>query len=231
VSDETTTMSRSVGGEVTYTENVPALPKVVTVSVLIPEDYYAKALERHKASQGTGAGASKSGGTTTIEKIKEETDKAVKELVASAIPAPDPSNPNAKNNITVNSFVPVKEVIPEFKPSTLDTVTSIASQWGSAVGLAVFAIWALWMLRGTMPKAAPPSTPPAMTASVTVSPTGGGGGGGGSTAAKGEAEKVVEPYVEDPIQTLNDRDQVQNMVRNNPEVAVAIIGKWLQNAR
>ena len=42
----------------------------------------------------------------------------------------------------------------------MDTITSLISQWGSAVGLGIFALWALWMLRSTLPKAAA-STPPA----------------------------------------------------------------------
>ncbi len=150
--DETTTTVRSPGGEAVYTEGVGTLPKVVTVSVLIPEDYYAKALELEKAAQGQ----SKSGGTgKTIEKIKEETEQAVKNIIAGAIPT-DPVNPNPKQ-ITVSSYVRIKEAPPEIRTSSLETVTSLLSQWGSAAGLVLFALWALWMLRGTMPKAALPA--------------------------------------------------------------------------
>jgi flagellar M-ring protein FliF len=214
--DETTTTVRTPGGEAVYTEGIPALPKVVTVSVLIPEDYYAKALELEKAAQGQ----SKSGGTAkTIEKIKEETELAVKNIVAGAIPT-DPANPNPKQ-VTVSSYVRIKDAPPEIRTSSLETVTSLLSQWGSAVGLAIFALWALWMLRGTMPKSAPPAAPSA-EAAVTATP-------GASPQPTTETEKP--PVEEEPMTTLNDRDLVQTMVRDNPEMAVAIIGKWLQAAR
>jgi flagellar M-ring protein FliF len=216
--DETTTTVRSPGGEAVYTEAIPALPKVVTVSVLIPEDYYTKALDLQKAAQGQ----SKSGGAgKTIEKIRDETEAAVKNIVAGAIPM-DPANANPKQ-ITVSSYVRLKEAAPEIHTSSLETVTSLLSQWGSAVGLGLFALWALWMLRGTMSKsAAPPTASTPETANTPSSP-------GAGPQAVNEKEQPSEE--EEPIATLNDRDLVQTMVRDNPEMAVAIIGKWLQGAR
>ncbi|HUE17880.1 MAG TPA: hypothetical protein VMR25_27230 [Planctomycetaceae bacterium] len=214
--DDTTTTVRSPGGEAVYTEGVPALPKVVTVSVLIPEDYYAKAVELEKANQGQA----KSGGGKTIEKIKEETELAVKNIVAGAIPV-DPANPNPKQ-ITVSSYVRLKDTPPEIHTSSLDTVTSLVSQWGSAVGLAIFALWALWMLRSTMPKSAPPEAPASEAAVAAAS---------GGTPSQPTTEKEKPPMEEEPMTTLNDRDLVQTMVRENPEMAVAIIGKWLQAAK
>jgi flagellar M-ring protein FliF len=213
--DETTTTVRSPGGEAVYTEGIAALPKMVTVSVLIPEDYYTKALELQKSQ-----GDSKAGGKT-IEKIRDETEQAVKNIVAGAIPV-DPANPNPKQ-ITVSSYVRLKETPPEIRASSLETVTSLLSQWGSAVGLALFALWALWMLKGTMPKTAPPA-PDTPASEEAAAPAPG-------SAPPAVAEKEKPPIEEEPMPTLNDRDLVQTMVRDNPEVAVAIIGKWLQAAR
>ena len=103
----------------------------------------------------------------------------------------------------------------------MDTVTSLLSQWGSALGLGIFALWALWMLKGTMPKSGSPADcvvtrrrqlPPHFP----------------ERPSTGDAEKEKPPIEEEPMPTLNDRDLVQTMVRDNPEMAVAIIGKWLQ---
>ena len=47
------------------------------------------------------------------------------------------------------------------------------------------------------------------------------------TATAESAETAVD---ETHRTRLNDRDLVQNLVRDNPEMAVAIIGKWLQSA-
>ncbi len=221
LTEENNSVTRSPGGESTYIKSLPAMPKVVTVSVLVPEDYYAKVLESQKSAPG------QKGGPKTIEKIKDETEQAVKNIVAGAIPNPDPKS------ITVSSFVPVHEPPPTIVPSTWNTVTSLFSQWGGAVGLGLFAMWALWMLRATTTSRAG-SIESSPEASITVpapaGPSSGGGAGAAqSVAAKKEREEIV--IEEEPMQTLNDRDLVQTMVRDNPEMAVAIIGKWLQGAR
>jgi flagellar biosynthesis/type III secretory pathway M-ring protein FliF/YscJ len=216
LTEENNSMTRSPGGESTYVKSLPAMPKVVTVSVLVPEDYYAKALEAQKPAPGQKAGGK------TVDKIKEETEQAIKNIVAGSIPNPDPKS------ITVSSFVSVHEPAPTITPSTLNTVTSLFNQWGGAVGLGLFAIWALWMLRSTTSRSA--SIEPPTEASINVpAPSGGGAPPAPGQAAATKKEEVV--FEEEPMQTLNDRDLVQSMVRENPEMAVAIIGKWLQGAR
>jgi flagellar biosynthesis/type III secretory pathway M-ring protein FliF/YscJ len=211
--DETSTTIRTPGGETTYTEMVPTLPKVVTVSVLIPESYYVKALELQKVNQpATKTGA----GGKTIEKLREETELAVKNIVASAIPNGDPKN------INVNSYVPMKEDVPDMKPTTVETVMAIASQWGGAVALGLFAIWALWMLRGSRAKPVEEATTLEGALEGPAPP---------SSPVRQQAEEPPPPIEHDPVPTLNDRDVVQSMVRENPEMAVAIIGKWLHAAR
>jgi hypothetical protein len=77
---------------------------------------------------------------------------------------------------------------------------------------------------------------PPLEASITVPAASGSGSSSGAGAAPGQpvaAKKEKQEVVveEEPMQTLNDRDLVQTMVRDNPEMAVAIIGKWLQGAR
>jgi flagellar biosynthesis/type III secretory pathway M-ring protein FliF/YscJ len=221
VTEESNSTTRSPGGESTYMKSLAAMPKVVTVSVLIPEDYYAKALEAQKSVPGQKSGAK------TVEKIKDETEQAVKNIVAGAIPNPDPKS------ITVSSFVPVHEAPPQITPSSWSTITSLLSQWGGAVGLGLFAIWALWMLRSTASPRAAAFEPPT-EASITVgAPSGGGASPAAASAQTAAGKKEKEPVVieEEPLPTLNDRDVVQTMVRDNPEMAVAIIGKWLQGAR
>jgi flagellar M-ring protein FliF len=223
VTEENNSITRSPGGESTYVKSLPAMPKVVTVSVLIPEDYYAKALESQKGAPGQN----RTGGGKTVEKIKDETEQAVRNIVAGAIPNPDPKS------ITVSSFVSVHEPPPTITPSSWNTVTSLFSQWGGAVGLGLFAVWALWMLRSATPRSV--SSEPALEASIAVpAPAGSSSGSGSSSPAQAAAsKKEKEPVVieEEPMTTLNDRDLVQTMVRDNPEMAVAIIGKWLQGAR
>jgi hypothetical protein len=220
VTEENNSTTRSPGGESTYVKTLPAMPKVVTVSVLIPEDYYAKALEAQKSAPGQKSG------NKTIDKIKDETEQAVKNIVAGAIPNPDPKS------ITVSSFVPVHEAPPQVTTSSWNTITSLLSQWGGAVGLGLFALWALWMLRSTGSARAvryEPPTEASVSVSAPAAPVGGSAAAVVQAAAGVKKEEVV--IEDEPLPTLTDRDVVQTMVRDNPEMAVAIIGKWLQGAR
>src|SRR5580704_17389671 len=207
LTEENNSVPRSPVGESTYVKSLPAMPKVVTVSVLVPEDYYSKALEAQKSAPG------QKGGGKTIEKIKDETEQAVKNIVAGAIPNPDPKS------ITVSSFVSVHEPPPQITSSSWNTITSLLSQWGGAVGLGLFAVWALWMLKSSASSRAASFEPPT-EASITVpAPSGGSSGTAApvqSAAAKKEKEELV--IEEEPMQSLNDRDRVQTMVRDNPEM-------------
>jgi len=190
-------------------EYIAAFPKQVSVAVAIPEDYFQKALEKQNA--GGEAGAAQ--GNKTPEQLRTEVEKTVKELAAKAIPNGDPAQ------ISVNSFVKVEPEVPKFEASTVDTVSSLASQWGGTVGLALFALWALWMLKKSLPKgsADEPAAPAASTAAPLLIPTG--------TAS---AEPSDE---EEPAHETTERDMLQGMVRDNPEMAAAVLGKWLQAAK
>jgi hypothetical protein len=127
--------------------------------------------------------------------------------------------------------VPVHEAPPQITPSSLNTVTSLVSQWGGAVALGVFALWALWMLRsmgGSRPAVGELPT----EASIDVpAPAGGSAAAVSAPGLPAPKKEKEEPMIEEEPLVLNDRDLVQTMVRDNPEMAVAIIGKWLQGAR
>ena len=97
--------------------------------------------------------------------------------------------------------------------------------------MGLFAVWALWMLKSSAASRSASFEGPT-EASITVSaPSGSGAGSIPGQPAAAKKEKVEVVVEEEPMPTLNDRDLVQSMVRDNPEMAVAIIGKWLQGAR
>jgi hypothetical protein len=89
------------------------------------------------------------------------------------------------------------------------------------------------MLRSTTASRAATFDPPTEASINVPAPSSSGTGAAATLGQPVAAKKEKEPVVieEEPMPTLNDRDLVQTMVRDNPEMAVAIIGKWLQGAR
>ncbi|MGE3316916.1 MAG: hypothetical protein AB7O26_17505, partial [Planctomycetaceae bacterium] len=206
--DTQTTILNAPASTTIMKEYIPAFPTKVSVAVAIPEDYYKKALEKQSAEGGQAK---------KIDQLQAEVATTVKEMAARAIPNGNPEQ------ISVSTFVQVDPDVPKIETSTLDTVNSLASQWGGTVGLAVFALWALMMLRKGMPKA-PPEEPPMPAAMPTA--------GMPNLAPATTATINIGAMEEDtgPRETT-ERDLLQGMVRDNPEAAAAVLSKWLQAAK
>lgn len=215
--DTNNTVLNETSSTTTQTELIAAFPKQITVAVAIPEEYYVKALEQAKAkAEASGNPAP----TKTVEQLQQETETAVKAVAAAAIPNGKPEQ------ISVNKFVSVEPEVPKVETSTIDTVTSLANEWGGTIGLTLFALWALMTLRKSLPKGAPEE--PALPATTGMVLGGSPSPAPAAGAAKAPREKVVEvEESDDPT----ERDLLQDMVRDNPEAAAAVLSKWLQTVK
>ncbi len=130
-----------------------------------------------------------------------------------------------------------KEAPPTITPSSLNTVTSLVSQWGGAVGLGLFAMWALWMLGDRRRRLRGPPDVRAAEAEASINVPAPAGSGTGDAATRGQpaaAKKEKEPVVveggadDDPQRPRHLGKWLQATVRDNPRTsgsAVAIIGK------
>ena len=92
------------------------------------------------------------------------------------------------------------------------------SHWGGTIGLGILALFAMRMLSKGM-------TPVASQVAA-VSSQGGEAGGGyedeEEIAAAKEKLAAAEPTV---------RDELQTMVRDNPEMAATLLGRWIVNSK
>lgn len=192
---------------VTSEELIGAMPEGVQVSVQIPEEYY-RAVAMQTA--GLAPDAKKEDIDAAIATVKQEVDKKVEQSVIPLIPKSKLST--GETRVSVSSFVaiPTTEVEPGV-PMT-QTVGILLSQWGSTVALAFFGLWAIWMLNSSMKKAANaiPPPPPLEPAQEKTS--------------ESEADLLEIP----PPDTRN-RDSLQHLVRDNPEMAASIISKWMRD--
>jgi flagellar M-ring protein FliF len=192
-------------------EYLSAMPKSVQVTVSVPETYYEKvALQRGLVQGETAEERSKSLKAAVDGGIRDDEIKKVEELVARLVPAGSPAEA-----ITVKSYTPVETDGPELERSLADSVGQALSHWGGAVGLALFALWALWMLNKSM--ATIPSEPAAHMPITTPS-------------SREEDEEDGEEDEPKPKEVTR-RDMLQAAVRDNPEMAAAVLSRWIQTAK
>ncbi|MEX0703443.1 MAG: hypothetical protein WD069_15210 [Planctomycetales bacterium] len=188
-------------------EFVTAMPQAVQVSVAIPEDYYQAIAAQQAGEEGSAADAGSGGapvaGTT---KTQADVERDVKATVARAIGA-------AEDKVTVTSYIRVAGDAPAVEPSIMDSVGGLAAQWGGAAGLVLFALWALWMVSRSAPR-------DVKTEEKSAHP-------GLALQSFEDDEEVEMPRMPEPT----DRDRLQTAVRDNPELAAAVLSKWIHAAK
>lgn len=179
------------------------VPKAVQVTVQIPRDYYRKVAIKQGEDE-----ANKQAFAAKLQAIEQETEKEIQQIVAKLIPST--STPDA---IVVSSYTDLDPLPEPAGPSILDKGVELGVRWAGPITLTLFAVWALWMFNRSLKKlpAPPPIEPPAP---LKVAETGG-----------------PDSEDEDDNRPATKRDQLQGLVRDNPEMAAAVISKWLAPAK
>ncbi|HUG93692.1 MAG TPA: hypothetical protein VML55_22865 [Planctomycetaceae bacterium] len=190
-------------------EVLGAMPKAVQVSVKIPEDYYEAIALKRGAARG-GSEAEQAAFRKAVDEIRTREETNARETAAVLIPAGSPATA-----VNVSSYVSVEQAESPEPVSTLETVSRVAAEWWSAGALALFAVFALWMLRKTMPKL-PDAAPAAPDPELFRPP------------ARAAEEPLEEP--ERPREPTQ-RDKVQTIVRDNPEMTATLLSRWIEAAR
>jgi flagellar M-ring protein FliF len=204
VVEEDTTSASVPSFTVTDQTYFAAMPKSVQVSVKIPRDYYEAVAEEQGVLPGTTDAEKQQFAAAVVEVEKQETAKA-QATVAVLIPADAPDSA-----VDVSSYTPVDREAPPPTVPVTETVSRWAGQWGGTVVLGLFALWALWTLRKNFPKL--PETEVDLGAAFARPP-------------ETEAEQAAA------VPEVTKRDMLQTMVRDNPDVAASIIGKWILHAK
>jgi flagellar M-ring protein FliF len=192
---------------------IGAMPKAVQVSVKIPEDYYEAVAVKQGLTRG-GTDAEKAAFKKAVDEIRTREEANARQTATVLIPASSP--PTAVN---VSSYVAVEPVEEPIPVSTIDTVSRIAAEWWSAAALAAFALFALWMLKKTMPRL--PDAAPAAVNPDLFRP------GPAATAVASEESLEQNDRPREPTR----RDKVQTIVRDNPEMTATLLSRWIEAAR
>lgn len=191
----------------TWTEKefVAAMPSTVQVSISIPEDYYEAVALKRGVKKGE-AEADLAAFKQATAAVKLEVETSIQKHIQKLIPSQ-----SATDAVSVASYVRVDSNVPEIALPLTESVGEFVSQWGSTIGLGLFAIWALWMLNKSMPAIEEVDTD-------TINPP------INRSAAAASEEEEAKPKSE-PTQ----RDEIQVLVRDNPEVAALVLSKWIDS--
>jgi flagellar M-ring protein FliF len=206
-----------VSFEISEKQLLAAMPKAVQVSISVPRDYY-----RGIAAQRV-AGGEKDPALTEVPAIEKEVLASVSKSVTRLIPADSPTDAIVVNTVdTLSKEVPAVEI-----PFT-ETLWQFLREYGSTLALGAFALYVVLVLRKSMGSLAASSTSDARggaAGGLNLATPGGGPEAAMAVAALNGASVTLPP------KPATRRDQLQAIVRDNPEATAALLGKWIQAAK
>ena len=202
-------------------------PKRVTVAVAIPTSYYEKIwAERNPAVEGQPAKKPDANALQDIEtKVKTDVERAVVSLLP---PVPATTDPFPR--VTVNSFQPIIPVALT-APTLPDKALSWLGQYWTTLGMTGVALFSLIMLRGMLQSIPTVSTIPNPPAAVgdaapslsLVTPD-------DVNSANGEPQSARNRLKRRSPSGPSLREELAEMVREDPDTAITILRNWIGNA-
>ena len=198
-------------------------PKEVTVSVAVPSDYYESLWrERNPAEEGSEPVEPDVAG---LQQIEQEVKTKIEEQLVQMIPAA-PQGESNWPRVVVTSFQRLSTPEPE-GPSYAATASTWFAEYGGKVGMVVVGLVGLLFLRSVVRGGASPAPTP--------------------EAAEGaETLRVHEPSIQDEPEAEGEaparrkrrfatggpnlRDELADMVREDPDTAANILKSWISDA-
>ena len=223
--EETTESSQSVvSTDTVRTKTIGLTPKNVRATISVPSTYYVKVWNKNNpVPEGSPEGTPPPEPLPAdLDKIRNDVKTSIEMAVVALLPAV-PSGEDPVPNVTVTTFEPV--MIAAIEPPTFsqDALAWTGQYWStlSVMGLAVFS---LLMLR-SMVRAAPVRSGPRGAEPVSS---------GLSIVAEDEPGEVSE----DQSARLKRRfqsgpslkDDLSEMVKEDPDAAAAILSNWISSA-
>lgn len=234
--ERSSTQTQSVAStDRTTTEMAPLTPRRVTVSVAVPSDYFEKVWrEQNPAPAGSEPQPPQ---PADLARVAQEETTKIRAHVAALIPKPTDPALDPTSLVTVSTF---SRVTPTEAPG-IDLVTrlvSLAESYGATLGLLALVLVSLLMLRSlvkSLPAAAPASTlaaagVPAAAPSPAATATPGRATAPTSPASPATAEKPARTLKRKLGTGASLRDELAEMVREDPNAAAAILRNWIGNA-
>jgi flagellar M-ring protein FliF len=197
------------------------LPKRVTASIGVPSSYYLRVWrERNPTAKGEEPKQPDAG---ELARIETETRTKISDIVVALLPPGLPTDNPASLVAVTTDYDLAPEV--DLTPTVMDrTVTWLADNW-QTMGMALVGLVSLWMLRG-MIRAVPSGSPPAAEISVPLT----------STIPDEEEADTQDVAVAGSLKRRfrmkgpNLRDELQELVKEDPDAAANVLRNWIGDA-
>jgi flagellar M-ring protein FliF len=221
--EERTDNANIPGHDTTLVQRAPLLPKKVTASIDIPASYYSEIWR--KRNPGTPDKPAKEPDPAELATIETETKNRIKETVRNLLPDVDKGT-NPYPHIVVETYTDLPSA-PKTPPSLAATTgTWLADNWQTLAVVGV-GLMSLLMLR-----------------SMVRSPSGATGAGAAHSASPSQprlaaTEGSNEDEEPEPTRVLKGRFrtmgpdlkvELQEIVKENPDAAAAILRSWIGEA-
>jgi flagellar M-ring protein FliF len=211
-------------GSETTTRRAGLTPKRVTVTVGVPYSYYEKIWkERNPAVNGQAKTAT----PTEMEQLVKGEGEMLRAYIAKLLPLRDIENPDKSpiTDVVINTFQQITSPeLPETQFS--ETALAWAKSNSSTIATGIFALIGLMMLRGLLkgiPTPAPAeSETPAISQAATAAVN-----SGEATTTPTEAVVPAKRLARRAKGTGNLRDELVEIVREDPDTAANIIRSWI----
>ncbi len=180
-----------------------------SATITIPRSYYEELLEQEGVTKpATDAPDEEKASYQNLILAKEtEFKPKVTQAIAQFITAPTGVDPLTRVTIFSPPFL---EPDPEEGPGIMEQASGAVQSYGRAVGLGLFALAALFLLNRSLKGTAPVPEP---DIDAILNPP--------------QPEEPTEPVREPDPPPPSRRDDVQFLVQDNPEMAAAVLNKWL----
>jgi flagellar M-ring protein FliF len=214
----------------TTTQMAGLTPKRVTISIGVPSTYFEKIwLQRNPPAAGAEP---KKPDATELAAVQDEELKKIREAILPLIPKPtDSATPVDVNQLlNVTAHAPVSMPAP-VGPSFVEQALVWLQQSWSSVAMVGLALIALMMLRSFVAAVPPaPEMPSLLSTTVgdeeeaaAVSATAGGEGKDGTKPKQRTLQRKAGSGA-------NLREELVDMVREDPDAAANILRGWIGNA-
>lgn len=217
------TQASVVGQDHITSRRAPLTPRQVQAVVDVPMSYYRKIWqERNPPAAGEQA---KAPTQAELDKIEVETRKRIEDTVVKLLPRPESGN-DPFVPVTVTSFQDLAQA-PIAGPSTIDAATTwLGSNW-QTVAMILVGLFSLMMLRSMLQGSLPaPTTAPETSAAAASA--------GASHPATEDPDN--EPAsVKMPRRKFNSsgptlRDELREIVKEDPDAAATVLRAWIGDA-
>ena len=222
--DSATETVNAVGGKSVERETVGFTPKSVRVSIGVPVSYFAKVWHERNDEPGKEPGKPDK---TALETIAQEETTKIRKHVAGVLPAVE-GTADPTELVTVTTFQDLKSAEP-VGPTVAKQALSWFGEYWSTLGVIGVALISLVMLR-SLARSAPPSSSPASSMSPMPSaPRVAAGTSGGSDESR---EADPEVAAQSRLRRFQGggkslRDELSELVTEDPDVAANILKSWI----